>query len=120
VEKGQRAMTDCLSQRIGWRGFHIEEGSGLSRSNSVNAAQMTALLKSFEKYKFLLPETDGFLAKTGSLRGVNSLAGYFVVENYPTPLRFTILINSEVPHLYKYTVAKAIRDYLNNDNIKTK
>jgi D-alanyl-D-alanine carboxypeptidase/D-alanyl-D-alanine-endopeptidase (penicillin-binding protein 4) len=112
VEKGQQAMRECLLNSVGWRDFHVEEGSGLSRRNKVTAQQMTTLLRSFERYKFLLPEQQGFLAKTGSLRGVNSLAGYFYVPGEQQPLRFSILINSEVPHLYKFKVANELRSYL--------
>jgi len=112
VAKGQQAMRRCLEERIGWRDFHVEEGSGLSRKNRVTSSQMTDLLKSFTRYSFLLPEKHGFLAKTGSLRGVNSLAGYLDLGDSAGPARFCILINSEVPHLYKFHVAREIRDYL--------
>jgi D-alanyl-D-alanine carboxypeptidase len=81
---------------------------------------MTTLLQSFERYRFLLPEQQGFLAKTGSLRGVNSLAGYFYVPNEQHPLRFSILINSEVPHLYKFKVANELRNYLMQSDNKVK
>lgn len=111
VEKAQRAMRECMEKRVGWRDFHIEEGSGLSRKNRVSPTQMTTLLKKFEPYRELLKVEDDFSAKTGSLRGVNTLAGYFDL----TPskqVRFAILINSDVEHLYKFKVARAIRDYL--------
>ena len=111
VERSQEAMRECLEQRVGWLDFHVEEGSGLSRKNRVTAAQMTLLLKRFERYQDLLSVEDDFIAKTGSLRGVNSLAGYFDL----TPqrqVRFAILINSDVEHLYKFKVASAIRQYL--------
>ena len=111
VEKGQRAMTECLEQRVGWKNFHIEEGSGLSRRNHVTATQMTQLLKKFEPYQNLLAVEDDFTAKTGSLRGVNSLAGYFELTPQEQ-VRFAILINSDVEHLYKFKVARAIRAYL--------
>lgn len=114
VQKGQRAMRDCLEQRVKWQNFHVEEGSGLSRKNKVSAQQMTQLLKAFEPYSHLLPEQEGFLAKTGSLRGVNSLAGYFTIGDQLTRVRFSILVNSEVPHLYKFEVAKELRNYLNS------
>ena len=115
VAKGQQAMRRCLEERIGWRDFHVEEGSGLSRKNRVTSTQMTELLKSFTRYSFLLPEKNGFLAKTGSLRGVNSLAGYLDLGDPLGPARFCILINSEVPHLYKFHVAREIRDYLQRE-----
>lgn len=114
VAKGQQAMRGCLEQLVGWREFHVEEGSGLSRRNKVSAVQMNQLLTKFERYSWLLPEQDGFVAKTGSLRGVNSLAGYFVPSEQLGRVRFSILINSEVPHLYKFKVANELRDYLKN------
>lgn len=111
VEKGQLAMTECLRQKVGWRDFHIEEGSGLSRRNKVTPIQMTKLLESFEPYKELLNVEDNFTAKTGSLRGVNTLAGYF--ELSPSEqVRFAVLVNSDVEHSHKYKVARALRDHL--------
>lgn len=112
VAKGQRAMRECLERKIGWRNFHIEEGSGLSRKNQVTAHDMTRLLERFNTYSSLLPEKQGFYAKTGSLRGVNSLAGYFSLTPHERPVRFSIIINSDVPHLYKFKVAEQIRDSL--------
>jgi D-alanyl-D-alanine carboxypeptidase/D-alanyl-D-alanine-endopeptidase (penicillin-binding protein 4) len=117
VDKGQRVMRECLISRVGWRDFHIEEGSGLSRRNKVTASQMTQLLERFNSYRELLPEREGFLAKTGSLRGVNSLAGYFLLEPRQETVRFSIIINREVPHMYKYKVANTIRDYLNRQRL---
>ncbi len=111
LQKAQRAMTECLTQRVGWKNFHIEEGSGLSRRNQVSAHLMTSLLGRFEPYRHLLPEKEGFLAKTGSLNGVNSLAGFFTVPS-EGEVRFAIIINSGVPYLYKFRAAEQIRDYL--------
>jgi D-alanyl-D-alanine carboxypeptidase/D-alanyl-D-alanine-endopeptidase (penicillin-binding protein 4) len=111
VEKAQRVMRECMEKKVGWTDFHIEEGAGLSRRNRVSPAQMTQLLKRFEPYQHLLNVEDDFAAKTGSLRGVNSLAGYFDLSPRKQ-VRFAILINSDVEHLYKYKVARAIRDYL--------
>jgi D-alanyl-D-alanine carboxypeptidase/D-alanyl-D-alanine-endopeptidase (penicillin-binding protein 4) len=111
VEKSQRAMTECLERKVGWKNFYIEEGSGLSRKNSVSPAQMTQLLKHFEPYQDLLNVEDGFAAKTGSLRGVNTLAGYFeLAPSYN--VRFAILVNSDVEHSYKFKIARALREHL--------
>jgi D-alanyl-D-alanine carboxypeptidase/D-alanyl-D-alanine-endopeptidase (penicillin-binding protein 4) len=118
VDKGQHVMRQCLISRVGWRDFHVEEGSGLSRKNKVTASQMTQLLARFSSYRSLLPEREGFLAKTGSLRGVNSLAGYFLLEPKQETVRFSIIINQDVPHMYKYKAANAIRDYLNRQRIE--
>jgi len=111
LAKAQRAMTDCLSKRVGWRHFHIEEGSGLSRRNKVSTDLMTSLLKTFEPYRDLLPVKEGFLAKTGSLNGVNSLAGYYNLRGQGE-VRFALIINSNVEHLYKFQAARTVMDYL--------
>ena len=112
VEKGKRALNKCLSE-IGWSDFHIEEGSGLSRKTKVSPHQLVQLLKHFSKYEHLLPSKMGFSAKTGSLRGVNSLAGYLTFDSAPSEkVYFAILINSNVPHLHKYKVATALRELL--------
>lgn len=111
AQKAQRALTGCLESKAGWSNFHIEEGAGLSRRNQVSARLMNQLLQRFQKYSELLPTESGFLAKTGTLRGVNTLAGYFELPEVGQ-VRFSILINSEVPHLYKYEVAKTLRRHL--------
>lgn len=111
LEKAQRSMTECLQKRVGWRNFHIEEGSGLSRRNKVSAHLMTTLLTKFSPYRDLLPTKEGFLAKTGSLNGVNSLAGYYTLPK-KGKARFAIIINSNVPFMYKFTVARKIEEYL--------
>jgi D-alanyl-D-alanine carboxypeptidase/D-alanyl-D-alanine-endopeptidase (penicillin-binding protein 4) len=114
VKKGQQAMRRCLEEKVGWRDFHVEEGSGLSRKNRVTSVQMTKLLARFERYSSLMPLKNGFVAKTGSLRGVSSLAGYLDLEGHTERPRFSILINSDVPHLYKFHVAEQVKRYLEN------
>jgi len=116
VSKGQEAMRNCLSKRVGWNNFHVEEGSGLSRRTRVTAAQMTQLLRRFDRYSSLLPDKEGLLAKTGTLRGVNTLAGYFDLGGSTGQARFCILINSDVPPTYKFRVANEIRNYLKERN----
>jgi D-alanyl-D-alanine carboxypeptidase/D-alanyl-D-alanine-endopeptidase (penicillin-binding protein 4) len=58
----------------------LAEGSGISRSNSISAAAMLALLQRFHPWRHLLSDyvSDGRAApaKTGNLRGVYTLAGY--------------------------------------------
>jgi D-alanyl-D-alanine carboxypeptidase/D-alanyl-D-alanine-endopeptidase (penicillin-binding protein 4) len=111
VAKGQKALSECLRSRVGWKAFSIAEGSGLSRKNAVSAQQMTQLLRHFSQYRELLDTHDDFQAKTGSLNGVNSLAGYFETP-HSGRVRFAILINSSVPHLYKFSVARKLRESL--------
>jgi len=111
LEKAQRALDECLRKRARWSSFHVEEGSGLSRKNLVSAEHMTKLLKVFEPYSDLLNEQEGFTAKTGTLTGVNTLAGYLTSSRYGR-VRFAILVNRAVPFTYKFQVARALQDAL--------
>ncbi len=112
VEKGVRVLTQFLNQQMGWSHFHIEEGSGLSRKNRVTARQMMKLLDYFEPYRDLLPIKDHFFqAKTGTLNGVNTYAGYFSLPN-GNDIKFVMLINDQVPYEYKFQLAKKLYDNL--------
>ncbi len=114
IEKGQRVLTDFLSEKIGWKDFKVVEGAGLSRQNAVSPRQMIALLRFFEPYKNLLPEEEHlYLAKTGTLTGVNTLVGYMPTGDGRTA-RFAILVNDNVPFDYKFKLGKMLYDGLNN------
>ncbi len=113
VEKSRRALTEFLAQKIGWKGFTVMEGAGLSRQNQVTPRQMIELLRYFEPYKELLPvEENLFLAKTGTLTGVNTLAGYMSLGN-GRHVRFAILVNDKVPFDYKFKLGKMLHAGLN-------
>lgn len=107
VEKGQRALREFLSIQVGLKGFQVFEGAGLSRMNRITPQQMMALLRYFQPYKDLLPMESVFQAKTGTLRGVNTFAGYFQ-DRYGEEYRFVIFVNSEVPYDYKFRLAKRL------------
>jgi D-alanyl-D-alanine carboxypeptidase/D-alanyl-D-alanine-endopeptidase (penicillin-binding protein 4) len=93
LAKGKKLYTEYLQSQLGFTNFNVDEGAGLSRENRFSPAQMVKVLKAFEKYKNLLPEKlDAILAKTGTLTGVNCLAGYFDTAQYGT-VRFAILLN---------------------------
>jgi D-alanyl-D-alanine carboxypeptidase/D-alanyl-D-alanine-endopeptidase (penicillin-binding protein 4) len=109
TKKGQEALRSCLLNHIGWKNFEIYEGAGLSRKNRVSPQQMMILLRMFEPYRDLLPLEKGiFQAKTGTLRGVNTLAGYFKHDDGRL-IRFVILVNSPVPYDYKFRLAEQLR-----------
>jgi D-alanyl-D-alanine carboxypeptidase/D-alanyl-D-alanine-endopeptidase (penicillin-binding protein 4) len=70
----------------------IEEGSGLSRRNKMSVTQMIKVLNAFRPYRLLLNREGRVLIKTGSLKGVRSLAGYLLPDR-DLPLVFTIILN---------------------------
>lgn len=113
VEKGRKVLRDFLSEKVGWKDFEVMEGSGLSRSNSVTPKDMVALLNVFSPHLDLLPrEIDVLRAKTGTLTGVNSLAGFLPTKNGGVA-RFAILVNSPVPFDYKFKLGKMLYDGVN-------
>lgn len=104
VEKGQKSLTQFLTDEVGWQNFKVYEGAGLSTHNKVNAKQMMQLLNYFEPYRHLLPDRKKvFRAKTGTLTGVNAYAGY--MENQTQWYTFVILVNDTVPYDYKFELA---------------
>ncbi len=87
LDKGRQALSEFLTETIGIDNFTLEEGSGLSRKNQFSARQMLNVLLHFKPYQNLL-KTDQkvFQAKTGTLRGVSSYAGYILSpsgDDYP-------------------------------------
>ncbi len=107
-EKSQRVLASCLREHIGWSDFTAMEGAGLSRKNRVSPRQLMTLLKKFEPYRHLLPvEKNRFQAKTGTLTGVNTYAGYFKHQDGRL-IRFAIMVNSPVPHDYKFRLAQQL------------
>lgn len=115
AEAGIAAINDFLAGNgIATNGVALRDGSGLSRQNMVSPAAMTALLKHMYQsehgaaWTALLSEAgvDGTLrnrlrgryttarvwAKTGSLQGVATLAGY-VANQSNDLLAFTIFAN---------------------------
>ncbi len=112
-EKGARTLKACLRETAGWEDAEIVEGAGLSRKNRVSARQMVALLKYFEPNAALLPLEKGkFNAKTGSLRGVGTLAGYMRVPGREGVIRFAILVNDDVSFQYKFVLAEKLYNAL--------
>lgn len=108
IAKGQRAVQQFLRRVVGWREGQIMEGSGLSRETKATPREMVTLLKWFEKHRELLPIDSGFQAKTGTLTGVNALAGYFT-RGDGTRARFALLINAPTSARYKFQVAEMLR-----------
>jgi len=100
-----------LERYFDWKGGVIEEGAGLSRSNRLSPEQLVELLQAFKPWKDLLPEIEaGVIAKSGSLIGVSTLAGYIQQDEHWLP--FALMMNQKVPYRYRNKVAKQLRAQL--------
>ena len=104
-EKANNYVRKRLQQRLGWTGAAIEEGSGLSRKNRLSASQVEQVLTKLAPHKNLLkPVKTRFKnavvhAKTGTLEGVRSYAGYITL---PTDsYQFVFMFNRAVPYAYR-------------------
>lgn len=108
----------ALAQEFAWQKHSLIEGSGLSRANRLSANQIDDLLAVlepnktlFKKVKVRAPNIDVY-AKTGTLNGVRSYAGYIVL-NVGDPekrksYRFVFNFNRSVPYRYRDTVLEQL------------
>ena len=105
LKKGRLAVEEYLTKELGISAdqFRIAEGSGISRKNRLTPDAVLLLLKAFVPYQHLLPREKKISYKTGTLRGVYSMAGYLSSSD---PLYFVILLNQQKNHREK------IRDIL--------
>ncbi len=108
AEKGSRALRDCLKKEFGVEDFQIFDGAGLSHRNRISPREFGKLLRGFADRRSLL-RTDGgkFQAKTGSLKRVNTYAGYFTLPPYGE-VRFGIFVNDDVPFPHKWKLAELL------------
>lgn len=98
IKNGVAEIRRFLNQqlKIKKRDFILEEGSGLSRKNKITIKAMLKIAEAFAPHANLLKtfgkDPQAPKAKTGTLTGVYSLAGYFkspTKENRP----FIIILN---------------------------
>lgn len=117
-EKGLAVIRDfLLAKGVDRSHFALAEASGLSRSNQISASALVKVLRDVSNDFSCSPEflaslgiggVDGTMkekftdqkvkrrirAKTGTLRGVNSLAGYGISPDGRTFV-FAVLVNSQ-------------------------
>jgi serine-type D-Ala-D-Ala carboxypeptidase/endopeptidase (penicillin-binding protein 4) len=76
LEKSLRVANEMLAAQGLASAIHLEEGSGISRNNHFAARGLAKVLELFAPYAGLLHGHDGGMNKTGTMEGVNTLAGY--------------------------------------------
>ena len=101
VQKGGKAVQNFLGQNLKkGRTWKIMEGSGIARENKVSAQAFLELLVAFEPYQEVLTSYKNAKIKTGTLKGVYTLAGY-IQGSKPEPYYFVILLNQKANTRYQ-------------------
>jgi serine-type D-Ala-D-Ala carboxypeptidase/endopeptidase (penicillin-binding protein 4) len=93
LEKSLRVTNEMLAAHRLAAAIHLEEGSGISRSNRFTARGLAKVLELFAPHASLLHGHDGGMNKTGTLDGVSTLAGYADTKSHGR-VRFVIALTS--------------------------
>ena len=113
----QRLKTSYLNLPH-WKQFSIVEGAGLSRDNRVSAKQILDVLRDFEPHKMLLKsyKKGKVRAKTGTLKGVRTFAGYINANtsNGAKNYYFVFLFNDPIPYRFRETLLNELIVSLEN------
>lgn len=101
LEQGVRLVDAYLTRKVGLdpRQFHLAEGSGLSRQNRIDLMAMLRAVDAFYPWRHLLrmrgkPPLDGRV-KGGTLKGINTLAGFLPTAPGAERRPFVILLNQQ-------------------------
>ena len=91
-----------------WYKVVVEEGAGLSRNNRLSARQLSQVLSDFLPYQYLLESYENGVvrAKTGTLNGVQTFAGY--IDLAEDTFYFVFLFNDPVAYGYRKAVLQQL------------
>ena len=109
LAKARRAADEFIAREFRWRRYRIVEGAGLSRQNRLSARQLVQVLERLQPFFQLLPQRERDIrAKTGTLKGVSSYAGYIGAER---PRKcFALIINRPIAHDFRFRLAESLVD----------
>ena len=100
----QNAYQHYIQSHFQWRDAVIVDGAGLSRRNRLSVSQLADVLQVFRPYRELLPaQSAAIMAKSGTLRGVVSYAGYLFRFDAWQP--FVFIINAATPYKQRQLIA---------------
>ncbi len=106
IEKAQQSYSAKVKRLFSWE-QKFYEGAGLSRKNKLSAQQLVTILEHFAPYKNLLKSQNSrILAKTGTLTGVSSYAGYLYKNSKWVP--FAMLINQPIDINFRQRLAQEL------------
>lgn len=93
LDKGVTIANDYAKEELGIADMTLVEGSGISRDNSVSAAQMDRVLQEFLPYHYYMRRAGREYYKTGTLYGISTRAGYIRRSNGQL-CRYVIMLNT--------------------------
>jgi len=103
IKKSRQAYSDKVKQLFNWHKTFYE-GAGLSRRNYLTAKELVQILQQFVPYRSLMKSQNPHIfAKTGTLTGVSSYAGYLYKNKQWQA--FALLINQSVNGNFKKRIA---------------
>ncbi|MCP4113453.1 MAG: D-alanyl-D-alanine carboxypeptidase [Desulfobacteraceae bacterium] len=113
LDKGVRYLSYYAREILHLKDIQIVEGSGISRQNKISALDMLAILKAFKPNRYLLTRKGKVWYKSGTLKGINTRAGY--IEGEPgTFFYFVIFLNNSCFNIE--SVVNSITNTLNNQH----
>ena len=110
LQKAQSVVDNYIQEHFTWKDYVLVDGSGLSRNNQLSAQQLIDVLTAFQEFRKLLPKQNSdIFAKSGTLKGISTYAGYLHRDQAWWP--FAIMINQSVDYTFRERLAKQLLDY---------
>jgi D-alanyl-D-alanine carboxypeptidase/D-alanyl-D-alanine-endopeptidase (penicillin-binding protein 4) len=107
LEKAQQVVAAFVDENFEWQNYMLVDGSGLSRKNRLSAQQLVDILGEFQKHRALLPKQNArIFAKSGTLKGISTYAGYINRQQAWWP--FALMINQQIDYRFRERLAQQL------------